>query len=192
MEQLHEYGNRNGFFAPLNSDGSFGAREKFEALIDVNITFSQDSNVVNADDEEILTRKTPLKGEGTVKIAQLPLTIYSKIFDVDTDANQVIIGKSDSVDKFVAFGLETTVGNGSNTLIVLYKCSFQVPDLVTTTDDGQNVRDLSLKVKCYPYKYTAKDGKTKRATFAILNSVAQATAYAAAKLAVYVPDQTLL
>ena len=83
VSQLYETGNKKFFAASLNADGTFGAKEYHEGLMEVNIEFKTETTEINADDNlSFIKLNTQVTGEGTIKFAVLPFSVYSKFFDV--------------------------------------------------------------------------------------------------------------
>jgi len=118
INQLYETGNRRFFAAEHLSNGRFGVKEYHEGIMEVSIEFQQEITEVNADDNPAyITLAGPVIGEGTVKFAVLPYSVYSKFFNVITDRNGVVVvsGKS-TKPKHVAFGYYSQVGNGSQSM----------------------------------------------------------------------------
>jgi hypothetical protein len=132
-----------------------------------------------------------MTGEGTVKFATLPYSMYSKFFNIKTDSNGAIVIRANAKAKFVAFGYYSQVGDGSESMMTLYKATFELPSLNSVSFDGKTIRDLTLNVKVFPHEYTDKQGKNDFATYSILNSVVNATSWAKAQAKIYVPDSTL-
>jgi hypothetical protein len=138
-----------------------------------------------------LDLSSPMTGEGTIKFATLPYSMYSKFFNVKTDANGAVVIRANAKAKFVAFGYYSQVGDGSESMFTLYKAVFELPSLNSMSFDGKTIRDLSLKVKIFPHAYTDKQSKTDYVTYTILNSVQNAATWAKAQAKIYVPDSTL-
>jgi hypothetical protein len=152
VSQLYEIGNKKFFASTLNPDGSFGRKEYHIGLMEVSIEFSNETTDISADDEPAFVRlNSPLTGEGTVKFAVLPFSVYSKFFDVSTDKNGAVVINSRGKSKEIAFGFYTTLGDGSESMFTLYRAVFALPALSSVSFDGQTIRDLTLNVKVYPY-----------------------------------------
>lgn len=193
VSQLYEVGNRKFFAAELLASGAFGAKSYHEGLVEVKLEFSQEVSEVNADDNpSFITLGGAVSGEGTVKFAVLPYSVYSKFFNVTTDKNgAVIISGKSSKPKQVAFGYYSQVGDGSESMFTIYKATFSLPSLNSVSFDGKTIRDLTLNVKLAPYTYTDASGKIQQATYSILNSETNKTIWTKAQTAIYVPDCTL-
>ena len=193
ISQLYEVGNRKFFAAELKKDGTFGERAYHEGLMECKIEFSQEVTEINADDNPgYITLAGPVTGEGTVKFAVLPYSVYSKFFNVTTDKNgAVVISGKSAAPKHVAFGYYSQVGDGSESCFTLYKAAFSLPALNSVSFDGKSIRDLTLNVKVYPYTYKDAAGKQQQASYTILNSETNKTIWAKAQDIIYVPDCTL-
>ena len=193
VSQLYEVGNRKFFAAELLPTGAFGAKTYHEGLVEVKLEFTQEVTEINADDNPaFITLAGAVSGEGTVKFAVLPYSVYSKFFNVSVDKNGavVVLGKS-AKPKQVAFGYYSQVGDGSKSLFTIYKAAFSLPSLNSVSFDGKTIRDLTLDVKISPYTYKDAAGKDAQATYTILNSETNKTIWAKAQAAIYVPDCTL-
>lgn len=133
-----------------------------------------------------------MTGEGTVKFAVLPYSVYSKFFNVTTDINgAVVISGKSSKPKQVAFGYYSQVGDGSESMFTIYKATFRLPSLNSVSFDGKTIRDLTLNVKIAPYTYTDANGKMQQATYSIINSETNQTIWLSSQTDVYVPDCTI-
>jgi len=189
---LYEIGNKKFFAASLNANGTFGAKEYHEGIMEVSIEFSAEVTDISADDEPAFIRlNAPLEGEGSVKFAVLPFNVYSKFFDVSTDRNGAVVINSRGKSKEVAFGFYTTLGDGSEALFTLYRAVFQLPALSSISFDGQTIRDLTLNVKVYPYAPTAASPMSERVTYTILNSVTNSNIWSRVQNVIYVPDMVV-
>lgn len=193
VSQLYEVGNRKFFAAELLASGAFGAKTYHEGLVEVKIEFTQEVTEINADDNPaFITLAGAVTGEGTVKFAVLPYSVYSKFFNVTTDKNgAVVISGKSAKPKQVAFGYYSQVGDGSESLFTIYKAAFSLPPLNSVSFDGQTIRDLTLNVKIQPYTYKDSTNKEQQATYSIINSEVNKTIWAKAQAAIYVPDCTL-
>jgi len=193
ISQLYEVGNRKFFAAELLATGAFGAKTYHEGLMELKLEFSQEVTEINADDNPaFITLAGPVSGEGTVKFAVLPYSVYSKFFNVTVDKNgAVVISGKSAKPKLVAFGYYSQVGDGSESMFTLYKAAFSLPPLNSVSFDGKTIRDLTLEVKVYPYAYKDAANKDQQATYTILNSETNKTIWAKAQTAIYVPDSTL-
>ena len=192
VSQLYETGNKKFFAASLNPNGTFGAKEYHEGLMEVSIEFSSETTDISADDEPAFVRlNSPLEGEGTVKFAVLPFNVYSKFFDVTTDRNGAVVINSRGRSKEIAFGFYTTLGDGSESMFTLYRAVFALPALSSVSFDGQTIRDLTLNVKVYPF--AVKDGATikERVTYTIINSNMNANIWEQVQDTIYMPDAEL-
>jgi len=190
ISQLYEAGNRKFFAAELNSDGTFGVKTYYEGLIEVKIDFSQEITDIPADDiPDFISLASAVTGEGTVKFAVLPYSVYSKFFNVKTDKNGAVVvsGKGEK-PKQVAFGFYSMVGNNSESMFTIYKASFSMPGLNSISFDGKSIRDLTLNVKISPYPYTDNLGKEQQATYTILNSKINSDIWANVQDEIYIPD----
>ena len=191
VSQLYEIGNRRFFAATPNANGTFGAKEYHEGLMEVNIEFTSEITDLSADDDPSFVRlSSPLMGEGTVKFAMLPFAVYSKFFDVELDGNGAVVIKSAAKTKELAFGFYSSVGDGSESMFTMYRAVFQLPALASVSFDGTAIRDLTLNVKVYPFRYTSGN-TTETATYTILNSNLNSSIWARVQNAIYVPDMTL-
>lgn len=193
ISQLYEVGNRKFFAASLNANGTFGAKTYHEGLVEVKLEFSQEVTEINADDNPaFITLAGAVTGEGTVKFAVLPYSVYSKFFNVSTDKNgAVVISGKSAKPKQVAFGYYSAVGDGSESMFTIYKAAFSLPSLNSVTFDGKTIRDLTLNVKISPYAYKDAADKEQQATYTILNSEANKTIWADAQDEIYIPDSTI-
>jgi len=189
---LYEIGNRKFFAASINANGTFGAKEYHEGLMEVQIEFESEITDLSADDDPSFVRlSSPLMGEGTVKLAVLPFAIYSKFFDTEIDANGAVVIKSTARPKEVAFGFYSSVGDGSESMFTLYRAVFQLPALASISFDGTAIRDLTLNVKIYPYRYTTAANGTDTVTYTILNSTLNSAIWARVQNVIYIPDMTV-
>jgi len=185
----YEYGNKKFFAATLNPDGTFGTKEYHDGLMEVNVEFESESVNFSADDiPDFVSMNTPLTGEGTVKFAVLPISVYAKFFDVETDKNGVLIAKSRNRPRRVAFGFHTSKGDGSETMFTLYRAVFKPPALSSVSFDGQTIRDLTLDVKVYPYEYINADDKPDKITYSKINSKKNAEIWDDVQDDIYIPD----
>jgi len=193
VSQLYEVGNRKFFAAELLATGAFGAKSYHEGLMELKLEFAQEVTEINADDNPaFITLAGAVTGEGSVKFAVLPYSVYSKFFNVSTDKNgAVVISGKAKAPKLVAFGYYSQVGDGSESLFTLYKAAFSLPPLNSVSFDGKTIRDLTLEVKVYPYTYKDATNKDQQVTYTILNSETNKTIWAKAQAAIYVPDCTL-
>lgn len=189
VSQLYETGNKKFFAAALNPDGSFGEKEYYEGLMEVSIEFKTETTEINADDNISFIRlNTQVTGEGTIKFAVLPFNVYSKFFDVKIDNNGVIVIKSKTKSKEVAFGYYSSVGDGSESMFTMYRAVFQLPSLSSTSYDGKTIRDLTLNVTVYPYDYINIENEPDKVTYTILNSNLNKDIWANVQDEIYVPD----
>ena len=193
ISQLYEVGNRRFFAAEILANGTFGAKTYHEGMIECKLEFTQEVTEINADDNPaFITLAGSVSGEGTVKFAVLPYSVYSKFFNVTVDKNgAVVISGKSSKPKQVAFGYYSQVGDGSESLFTIYKAAFSLPALNSVSFDGKTIRDLTLEVKISPYAYKDAANKEQQATYTILNSETNKTIWAKAQAAIYVPDSTL-
>jgi len=193
ISQLYEVGNRKFFAAELKKDGTFGERAYHEGLMECKIEFSQEVTEINADDNPaFITLASAVTGDGTVKFAVLPYSVYSKFFNVSTDKNgAVVISGKSAKPKQVAFGYYSQVGDGSESMFTIYKAAFSLPSLNSVSFDGKTIRDLTLDVKIAPYTYKDAAGKDAQATYTIINSETNKAIWSKAQAAVYIPDSTL-
>lgn len=192
ISQLFEVGNRKFFAASLNANGTFGQKAYHEGLVEVKIDFSQEITEISADDNPaFITLAGTVTGEGTVKFAVLPYSVYSKFFNVNTDKNGAVVISGKGKPKYVAFGYYSQVGDGSESMFTIYKAVFSLPSLNSISFDGKTIRDLTLNVKIMPYAYTDAAGKEQQATYSILNSETNKTIWSAAQDNIYVPDSTI-
>ena len=192
ISQLYEIGNRRFFAASINANGTFGAKEYHEGLMEVNIEFTSEITDLSADDDPSFVRlSSPLMGEGTVKFAVLPFAVYSKFFDVEVDANGAVVIKSTAKTKELAFGFYSSVGDGSESMFTMYRAVFQLPALASISFDGTAIRDLTLNVKVYPFRYTAANNQPDTVTYTILNSQLNSGIWSRVQNAIYVPDMTI-
>jgi phi13 family phage major tail protein len=193
ISQLYEVGNRKFFAAELLANGTFGAKTYHEGLVEVRLEFSQEVTELPADDNPaFITLAGVVSGEGTVKFAVLPYSVYSKFFNVTTDRNgAVVISGKSAKPKQVAFGYYSQVGDGSESLFTIYKATFSLPSLNSVSFDGKSIRDLTLNVKIAPYTYRDMQNKEQQATYTILNSETNKAIWSKAQAAIYIPDSTL-
>jgi hypothetical protein len=193
ISQLYEVGNRKFFAAEILANGTFGAKAYHEGLVEVKLEFSQEVTEINADDNPaFITLAGAVTGEGTVKFAVLPYSVYSKFFNVTTDKNgAVVISGKSAKPKQVAFGYYSQVGDGSESMFTIYKATFSLPSLNSVSFDGKTIRDLTLNVKIAPYAYKDAANKEQQATYSIINSETNKTIWSKAQAAIYVPDCTL-
>lgn len=193
ISQLYETGNRKFFAAELKTDGTFGDKTYHEGLVEVKLEFSQEVTEINADDNPAyITLASAVTGEGTVKFAVLPYSVYSKFFNVTTDMNgAVVISGKSAKPKQVAFGYYSQVGDGSESMFTIYKATFSLPSLNSVTFDGKTIRDLTLNVKIAPYTYTDADGKLQQATYSIINSETNKDIWSDVQDDIYIPDKAV-
>ena len=193
ISQLYETGNRKFFAAELKTDGTFGEKTYHEGLVEVKLEFSQEVTEINADDNPAyITLASAVTGEGTVKFAVLPYSVYSKFFNVTTDMNgAVVISGKSAKPKQVAFGYYSQVGDGSESMFTIYKATFSLPSLNSVTFDGKTIRDLTLNVKIAPYTYTDADGKLQQATYSIINSETNKDIWSDVQDDIYIPDKAV-
>jgi len=190
ISQLYEVGNRKFFAAELKADGTFGQKAYHEGLVEVKLDFSQEITDISADDNPaFITLAGAVAGEGTVKFAVLPYSVYSKFFNVTTDKNgAVVISGKGSKPKEVAFGYYSQVGDGSESMFTIYKASFSLPSLNSVSFDGKTIRDMTLDVKISPFSYTDSLGKAQQATYSIINSKTNTDIWAGVQDDIYIPD----
>ncbi len=193
ISQLYETGNRKFFAAELKTDGTFGDKTYHEGLVEVKLEFSQEVTEINADDNPAyITLASAVTGEGTVKFAVLPYSVYSKFFNVTTDMNgAVVISGKSAKPKQVAFGYYSQVGDGSESMFTIYKATFSLPSLNSVTFDGKTIRDLTLNVKIAPYTYTDAEGKLQQATYSIINSETNKDIWSDVQDEIYIPDKAV-
>lgn len=192
VSQLYETGNKKFFAAVKNEDGTFGAKEYHEGLMEVNISFTTETTDINADDNISYIRlNTQVTGEGTIKFAVLPFSVYSKFFDVKIDKNGAIAVKSKTHSKEIAFGYYSSVGDGSESMFTMYRAVFQLPTLSSTSFDGKTIRDLTLNVKVYPYDYINEENEPDKVTYTILNSNLNSNIWSQVQDEIYIPDSNV-
>lgn len=193
VSQLYEVGNRKFFVAELKSDNSFGAKTYHEGLMELKLEFSQEITEINADDNPAyITLAGAVTGEGTVKFAVLPYSVYSKFFNVTTDINgAVVISAKSQKPKQVAFGYYSQVGDGSESMFTLYKAVFSLPSLNSVSFDGKTIRDLTLDVKVFPYSYKDANNKLQQVSYTIINSELNNTIWADVQDNIYIPDKVV-
>ena len=193
ISQLYEVGNRKFFAAELNANGTFGAKTYHEGLVEVKLEFTQEVTEINADDNpSYITLAGAVSGEGTIKFAVLPYSVYSRFFNVSVDRNgAVVISGKSTKPKQVAFGYYSQVGDGSESMFTIYKASFSLPPLNSVSFDGQTIRDLTLDVKISPYTYKDAQNRDQQATYSIINSETNKTIWARVQNAIYIPDSVL-
>lgn len=190
ISQLYEVGNRKFFAAELKKDNTFGAKTFHEGLMELKLEFSQEVTEICADDDPAyITLASAVTGEGTVKFAVLPYSVYSKFFNVTTDKNGAIVisGKS-AKPKMVAFGYYSAVGDGSESMFTLYKATFSLPSLNSVSFDGKTIRDLTLNVKVFPLSYKDASGKDQQVSYTILNSETNKDIWVGVQGEIYIPD----
>jgi phi13 family phage major tail protein len=190
VSQLYEVGNKKFFAAALNASGGFGEKTYHEGLVEVKIEFAQEVTEISADDNPaFITLASAVTGEGTIKFAVLPYSVYSKFFNVTTDSNgAVVISGKSAKPKQVAFGYYSSVGDGSESLFTMYKAVFSLPSLNSVSFDGKTIRDLTLNVKVTPYEYTAASGKKEQVSYTILNSELNKEIWQSVQDEIYIPD----
>jgi hypothetical protein len=190
ISQLYEVGNKKFFAASLNANGTFGEKTYHEGLVEVKLEFSQEVTEISADDNPaFITLAGAVSGEGTVKFAVLPYSVYSKFFNVSTDRNgAVVISGKAKAPKHVAFGYYSQVGDGSESMFTIYKAAFSLPALNSISFDGKTIRDLTLNVKIAPYTYTDVAGNKQQVSYTILNSAVNATVWSEVQTDIYIPD----
>ncbi|MGI6593696.1 MAG: major tail protein [Christensenellales bacterium] len=193
VSQLYEVGNRKFFAAELKSDNTYGSKTYHEGLVEVKLDFTQEITEINADDNPAyITLASAVTGNGTIKFAVLPYSVYSKFFNVTTDINgAVVISGKSTKPKQVAFGYYSQVGDGSESMFTIYKAAFSLPSLNSVTFDGKTIRDLTLNVTISPYSYTDANGKKQQATYSILNSETNKTIWDDVQDDIYVPDKVV-
>lgn len=192
VSQLYESGNKKFFVAETLANNTFGAKYFHKGLMEVSIEFSQEISEIGADDDPaFITLASPLVGEGTIKFAVLPYSIYDKFFDVSTDKNGAIVINSNGKPKTVAFGYYTSVGDGSESMFTLYRATFSPPSLNSVSFDGQTLRDLTLNVKINPFIYKNAVSQTEKTTYTIVNSELNKDIWESVQDEIYVPDAEL-
>jgi hypothetical protein len=193
ISQLYEVGNRKFFAAELKPDGTYGEKTYHEGLVEVKLEFSQEVTEINADDNPaFITLASAVTGEGTVKFAVLPYSVYSKFFNVTTDMNGAVIVSGKSIKpKQVAFGYYSQVGDGSESMFTIYKATFSLPSLNSVSFDGKTIRDLTLNVKIVPFTYTDAQGKMQQATYSIINSESNKDIWSEVQDEIYIPDKAV-
>lgn len=192
VSQLYETGNKKFFAAELKKDGTYDTKTYHEGLMEISIEFSQEITEIGADDNPaFITLAAPMVGEGTVKFAVLPYSIYSKFFNVTTDKNGAVVISAKGKPKLVAFGYYSQVGDGSESMFTLYKATFSIPSLNSVSYDGKTIRDLTLDVKTYPYDYKDSTNKPQQATYTILNSQINDAIWDKVQTKIYIPDGTV-
>jgi len=189
--EFYEKGNKRFFAAELRADGTFGAKEYHEGIMEISIEWSSETTNISADDNpRYVQLNAPLLGEGSVKFASLPLHIYTKFFDTRIDGNGAVVVKSRAKAKEVAFGFSTTHGDGTESMYTLYCAVFKIPALETTSFDGQAIRDITLNVNVYPYEVKDAGGKVvDTISYSLLNS--REANWDAAQDSIYIPDADL-
>ena len=190
ISQLYEVGNRKFFAAEILASGAFGAKTYHEGLIECKLEFTQEVTEINADDNPaFITLAGAVSGEGTVKFAVLPYSVYSKFFNVSIDKNgAVVISGKSAKPKLVAFGYYSQVGDGSESMFTLYKAAFSLPSLNSVSFDGKTIRDLTLEVKVFPYTYKDATNKDQQVSYTILNSETNKMVWDGVQDEIYIPD----
>jgi phi13 family phage major tail protein len=194
ISQLYETGNRKFFAAELKADGTFGEKTYHEGLMELKLEFTQEVTEIGADDDPaFITLGGAVTGEGTVKFAVLPYSVYSKFFNAKTDKNGAVVvsGKSEK-PKFVAFGYYSQVGDGSESMFTLYKASFSSPPLNSVSFDGKTIRDLTIEVKVYPYPYKDGADKQQQVSYTVINSATNAAIWSEVQDDIYIPDKAVV
>lgn len=192
VSQLYETGNKKFFAAELNADGTFGAKEYHQGLMEVSLEFKSEATEINADDDVSFIRlESQVTGEGTIKFAVLPYSVYSKFFDVKIDRKGAIVVKGKPLNKEVAFGYYSSVGDGSESMFTMNRAVFKLPPLTSTSFDGKTIRDLTLSVTVYPYNYINEEGEEDKVTYSILNSNLNKDIWKKVQNEIYVPDTVI-
>lgn len=91
--RIYENGNYGFIVAALNEkDGTYEAAETIEGLINVDITMSQTSSDIAADDiTDYATLIGDVTGEGTITFVGLKKADYEKLYNAITDNNGAIV-----------------------------------------------------------------------------------------------------
>lgn len=194
--RIHEIGNYGLMVATLNeADNSYEAAEAIEGTISVDITMSQTSSNIAADDvTDYITLNGAVKGEGTITFVGLKKDDYKRLYNAITDTNGVVVFGKQVAPKKVGitfFNTQEYSGGSSENKFTLNNCVFSVPNIQTQTmQEGDNtIRTFALSVTCNPYYYTDTDGKRQRVTASLLNSEEDSVIYKTVREQIYIPDK---
>lgn len=194
--RIYENGNYGFMVATLNEvEGTYEAAETIEGLVNVDITMSQTSSDIAADDiTDYATLIGSVKGEGTITFVGLKKADYEKLYNAITDNNGAIVFGKKAPPKKVGisfFNTQNHSSGNSENKFTLNNCVFSVPNIQTQTvqEDDSTIRSFALSVKCNPYYYTDSEGNRQRITASLLNSEEDKVIYKTAKNEIYIPDK---
>lgn len=194
--RIYEEGNYDLRIAPVNTigDGYDEPVTVINGLMKVDITFSQTETNTPADDiTDYLSRRSPVKGEGTITFAGLTKAMYKLLYNNIVDSNGVIVVGRGGKPKKVGISFKNTCQaeeGSSENMFTINNATFSVPNINTQSiaEDDTTIRDFALSVKCNPFNYTTSEGKKDRVTYSILNSVDDEAIYEKVKETIYIPD----
>ena len=198
-KRIYEEGNYEFQIATLNeSEGTYGEVTTIEGLVNVDITMSQTTSNIAADNKtDYLTRKSAMKGSGTITFIGLSKEDYQKLYNLYLDKNTVIVFGSDVAPRKVGISFKNKQGSLTGDSInkfTLNNCVFDLPNLSTQTiqEDDTTIRSFALNVNVNPLEFTNQEGNKDRVTFSLINSVDDTAIWEKVKDLIYVPDQELL
>lgn len=194
--RVYEEGNYDFRIAPINAagDGYDEAVTVISGLMKVDITFSQTETNTAADDKtDYLTRRSPVKGDGTITFAGLTKEAYKLLYNNIVDSNGAIVIGRGGAPKKVGISFKNTcqaAEGSSENMFTINNVTFSVPNVSTQSlaEDDTTIREFALTVKCNPFDYTTSDGKKDKVTYSILNSVDDEAIYEEVKEKIYIPD----
>lgn len=197
-KRLYEEGNYGLKVFPLLSDGTYGTGYEVEGTVSVDITFSRTRTNTPADDiVDYLNRTSPETGEGTITLIGLKKADYEHLYANIVDDNGVIVGGKKNQSKrlgVIFYNTKTSTIGSSENMFVLPNCTFELPNLSTTTiaEDDTTIRAFELSVRAVAKNFTTASNAKDRYTWAVVNSVENEDIYNNVKGTVYVPDNAVL
>lgn len=198
-KRIYEEGNYEFQIATLDeSTGTYGEVTTIEGLVNVDVTMSQTTSNIAADNKtDYLTRKSAMKGSGTITFIGLSKEDYQKLYNLYLDKNTVMVFGSDVAPRKVGISFKNKQGSLTGDSInkfTLNNCVFDLPNLSTQTiqEDDTTIRSFALNVNVNPLEFTNQEGNKDRVTFSLINSVDDTAIWEKVKDLIYVPDQELL
>jgi hypothetical protein len=199
--QIFERGNFDLKFCKILATGAYeeqtGAQviQNINGMMELSIEFTQESEQLAADDNpDYSSFDSPTRGEGTLKLVNVPFTAYEKLFAVEKDTNSALIfgGAISTVPLGMTF--KNTGSDGSINKFTLNKVYLTPPPLTTASikQSDNTIRDFSIPIRVEPFFYTKADSSKGRVTYSLLNSLEHTTIWAAIKDIIYVPDKVVV
>jgi len=195
--QVYERGKFDLKFSKINDAGT-GYDETINTisgLMEVSITFKQESAIIAADDNtDYASFYGPLTGEGTLKLVTVPFAQYQNLMAVIEDTNSVLIFGSNENPVPLGMTFKTTGSDKSYNKFTINKVYLDTPSIntVSLNKTDLTIRDFEIPIRVEPFYYTKTDESTGRVTYSLINSSTHASIWTNVKDKIYIPDQSVV